>query len=653
MSHSDGSGRDGRRPSDWRSGRLLSNGRDYRGLLQAWGEPMCGIAGLLGVTGDPAAALRDVSEMTATLVHRGPDDSGLASGDGWALGMRRLAIQDISKAGHQPMRLRGLTLVFNGEVYNFRELRTDLEGVGYRFRSGSDTEVVLYALEHWGTQALTRFNGMFALALVDESKRRAWLARDRFGKKPLFIAKLRGGRLAFASELKAIIRIARDELTISRRALAEYFRFQYVPAPASIFEQVEKVPPASWLQVDLDSGLCSPARGFWALPTESASASPVSPVDLLTTIREAVTRRLVADVPVGAFLSGGVDSSLVVACMCDAQVDVRTFSIGFQDPRFDETSYASAVARYLHTDHTHLELRPADAMAIVPQLSDAYDEPFADSSAIPMMAVARLARQRVTVALSGDGGDEMFGGYTRYRAARILRVARSMPNFSVRALGKLPQQSVLARRLRLFSNLAEARSSAGAYQELVSIWRSNELAQLMPGVLPDTSFDSVPWIPGRTVVQNMMRCDARTYLIDDILQKVDRATMAVSLEARNPLLDPAVVAMAMGSIELAEAAPGRKPLLKAVLKLRLPEQMVERPKMGFGVPVGEWMRSSLRPLVEDLVLGRREAEYDVGVAHDVCRAHLSGETDATPQVWSLLAFELWRERWLSAAGVHG
>jgi asparagine synthase (glutamine-hydrolysing) len=449
------------------------------------------------------------------------------------------------------------------------------------------------------------------------------------------------------------MRIARNELTISRKALAEYFRFQYVPAPASIFEHVEKLPPASWLQVDLDSGQCSPVQEFWALSTDLPSASPASPTDLLTTVREAVTRRLVADVPVGAFLSGGVDSSLVVACMCDAQVDVRTFSIGFQDRRFDETPYASAVARYLHTDHTHLELRPSDAMAIVPHLSEAYDEPFADSSAIPMMAVARLARQRVTVALSGDGGDEMFGGYTRYRAARILRLARLMPSFGVRAVGRLPQESVLGRCLRSFSNLAEASSAAGAYQEIVSIWRSRELTRLMPGVLPETSFDSAPWIPGRTVVQNMMRCDAHTYLIDDILQKVDRATMAVGLEARSPLLDPAVVAMALGSIELAEDAPGRKPLLKAALKLRLPEHMVERPKMGFGVPVGEWMRSEMRPLLEDLVLGRQEAEYDLEVAREVCRAHLSGERDATSQVWSLLAFELWRERWPSATGVCG
>lgn len=610
---------------------------------------MCGIAGLLGVTGDPAAAVHDVSEMTASLVHRGPDDSGLARGDGWVMGMRRLAIQDISQAGHQPMSVRDLTLVFNGEVYNFPSLRRELEGVGCSFRSGSDTEVVLYALEHWGLEALDRFNGMFALALVDEQRRRAWLARDRFGKKPLFIARLRRG-LAFASELKAIMRIARDELTISRGALAEYFRFQYVPASACIFEQVEKLPAASWVQVDLDSGLCSPAQEFWTLPEELPATLPATPADVLAAVREAVTRRLIADVPVGAFLSGGTDSSLIVACMCDARADVRTFSIGFQDPRFDESRYALAVARHLGTDHTHMQLEPSDAMAIVPHLSDAYDEPFADSSAIPTMAVARLARQRVTVALSGDGGDELFGGYPRYRVARMMRLARWIPGGGV--LGRVPSpHSVIGRRLlRLFSSLAQASSAADAYQELVSIWRSEELAKLMPDVTLGPSFTGAEWATGGGVVERMMRCDARTYLIDDILQKVDRATMAVSLEARNPLLDPAVVSLALGAVKLAEAAPGRKPLLRAALKLRLPEHLVERPKMGFGVPVGEWMRQEMRPLLEDLVLARREAEYDLGVARELCHSHLSGERDATPQVWSLLAFELWRERWLSAAG---
>lgn len=583
--------------------------------------------------------------MTSTLKHRGPDDAGVAGGEGWAVGMRRLAIQDTSHAGHQPMCVRDLTLVFNGEVYNFPSLRAELEGVGYSFRSGSDTEVVLHSLAHWGLAALNRFNGMFALALVDERRRRALLARDRFGKKPLFIARLRRG-IAFASELKAIMQIALGELTIDRRALAEYFRFQYVPAPASIFEQVQKLPPASWVEVNLDSATCSSAAAFWTLDNEPTENGLATPSDVLAVMDRAVKRRLIADVPVGAFLSGGADSSLVVACMCEASADVRTFSIGFSDPRFDESIYAKAVARHLGTDHTHMQLEPREGMSLVPRLAGAYDEPFADSSAIPTIAVAELARQKVTVALSGDGGDELFGGYTRYRLGRVLRFAERIPPRAARLLGGAPAGRLGGRVGRLLAYLAAASSPAQAYQEVVSIWRSQELARLMPDIALEPSFNGAVWPCHAGPMERMMRCDARTYLVDDILQKVDRATMSVGLEARNPFLDPQMVSLAFGSTKLAESAPESKPLLKAALKLRLPEQLVDRPKMGFGVPVGEWMRTDMRPLLEDLVMARSDADYDVCEAHEVCRRHLSGERDFTPQVWSLLTFELWRERWL-------
>jgi asparagine synthase (glutamine-hydrolysing) len=609
---------------------------------------MCGIAGVLAAPREQARTVLDVQTMIDTLTHRGPDDSGVAAGEGWALGMRRLAVQDVSHAGHQPMSVRDLSLVFNGEVYNFPELRRELERVGYSFNSGCDTEVVLYALERWGAQALTRFNGMFALALVDDRRRTAWVARDRFGKKPLFVAKLRRG-VAFASELKAIIAIAREELTIDREALSEYFRMQYVPTPMCIFEQVRKLPPASWMQIDLESGDCSEANTFWALPRPSRRNPPAAPEDMLEVVRESVKRRLLADVPVGAFLSGGADSSLVVACMRDLRADVRTFSIGFSDPRFDESRYALAVARHLQTHHTHVQLEPAQAMSLLPSLAHAYDEPFADSSAIPTLAVSRLAREDVTVALSGDGGDELFGGYTRYRLARALALVGRLPRAAGSMLRPLASQGMLGRHGARVAALMDVFTAADAYRELVSIWRSRELERLMPGAAWDRGFEhSGAWTTnGCGPVERVMRCDARTYLIDDILQKVDRATMSVSLEARNPLLDPDVVSLAFASSALAESAPGRKPLLRAALKLRLPERLVERPKMGFGVPVADWMRVELRSLVEDLILGRTHAEYDTGVAHDLCQRHLSGEQDAGAQLWSLLAFELWRQRWLS------
>ena len=543
------------------------------------------------------------------------------------------------------MRLGDLTLVFNGEVYNFRELRSTLERAGYSFRSGSDTEVVLASLDRWGMDALQRFNGMFALVLVDERRRRAWLARDRFGKKPLFVGRLRDG-VHFASELKSFLSVARAELSLSPEALADYFRLQYVPAPRSILREVGKVPAASWIEVDLDTGRLSEPTSFWELPAHEPSDAPATPEEILATVRDAVERRLVADVPVGAFLSGGTDSSLVVACMREAASDVRTFSIGFADPRFDESYYAKAVAKHLGTRHTHAQLEWDEAMELVPAFADAYDEPFADSSALPTMALSRLARRDVTVALSGDGGDELFGGYLRYQASRGFASARRLPTAVGRRLRSVGGHHRIAHRARLFGALAAARDEREQYGELVAVWRAHERAALMPDQAGRDGFSPGYARPGTGPVERMMRCDAETYLIDDILQKVDRASMAYSLEARNPLLDPAVAQVAMRSVDLAEAAPGEKTLLRQALRLRLPAELVDRPKQGFGVPVGEWMRTGLRPLVDDLVLGRDAPEYDRQTARRLVEDHLAGRRDAAHQVWTLLVFELWRERWL-------
>ncbi len=606
---------------------------------------MCGIAGILGGSRDPEAIRADAAVMAACLDHRGPSDEGVDAGPGWALAMRRLAVQDTSTAGHQPMGLGDLSLVFNGEVYNFPELRDELAGHGYSFRSRSDTEVVLAALDHWGTAALERFNGMFALALVDRRRRTALLARDRFGKKPLFVARLRGG-VFFASELKSLLRVARDELTLCPDALAQYFRFQYVPSPRSIFREVTKLPPASWVEVNLDDGTVSQPTTFWSLPSGQGEA-PASPEEVVETVRDAVRRRLIADVPVGAFLSGGTDSSLVVAGMCAAAADVRTFSIGFADPRFDESYYAKGVAAHLGTRHTHQQLEWRDAMALVPSLATSYDEPFADSSALPTLAVSRLAREHVTVALSGDGGDELFGGYPRYRASRMLRLAALTPRPLAVGLQHGRGNSRVARRVRVFGAFAAAPDEGRMYREVVSVWRSDELARLMPDVDHVGSVWPAFTPDGSGPTERMMRCDARTYLVDDILQKVDRASMTVSLEARNPLLDPDVVALAMRSVARAEKRPGAKPLLREALQHSLPAELVDRPKMGFGVPVGDWMRKGLRPMVEDLVLSRTASEYDAASARATVEDHLSGRRDAGHQVWTLLMFELWRDRWLA------
>jgi asparagine synthase (glutamine-hydrolysing) len=411
---------------------------------------------------------------------------------------------------------------------------------------------------------------------------------------------------------------------------------------------VTKLPPASWVTVDLDSGAVSEPTTFWSLPHDPDGA-PASPEEVVEAIRAAVRRRLIADVPVGAFLSGGTDSSLVVAAMRAAAADVRTFSIGFADPRFDESRYAKAVAAHLGTRHTHQQLEWREAMALIPSLATSYDEPFADSSALPTLAVSRLAREHVTVALSGDGGDELFGGYARYRASRVLRLAARTPRPVALGLRHGRGDSRIARRARVFGALAGVADESRMYREAVSVWRSHDLAQLMPQA---EQIDE-PWAAyppagsGGGPAERMMRCDTSTYLVDDILQKVDRASMSVSLEARNPLLDPGVVALAMRSVGRAEQHPGAKALLREALATELPSELVDRPKMGFGVPVGEWMRDGLRPLVEDLVLGRSAGEYDSAVAQRVAADHLSGRHDAAHQVWTLLMFEMWRDRWLT------
>jgi asparagine synthase (glutamine-hydrolysing) len=604
---------------------------------------MCGIAGIIDDSGSSEELIDDVTKMTEALRHRGPDDGGVVSGRGWALGARRLAIQDLSSAGAQPMVRNGLTLVYNGEVYNFRELRRELEAKSHRFRSTSDTEVVLAAFQEWGTDAFARFNGMFALAIIDERRRRLWLARDRWGKKPLFLARLRR-RLAFASELKAIMGVARGELRIDRAALAGYFRYQYVPDTQSIFTEVEKVAPASWLELDLISGEKYGGM-YWTLPSHEGR-NLATPEEILGVVRRAVRQRLVADVPVGAFLSGGTDSSLVTACMREAAADCRTFSIGFDDPRYDESTYALGVARYLGTNHTHRLLRESEALKLVSSLPEVFDEPFADSSALPQLAVARVAREHVTVALSGDGGDELFGGYLRYRARPFLGMVEHMPRAVARATPVAARVPGVGRRLALLTGLAAADSAGAAYRELVSVWKTPQLRRLMSDVTDEDALAARFDATAGGAVERMMRCDARTYLVGDILQKVDRATMAVSLEGRNPLLDPEVADLAFQSVAVAERGPARKPLLRAALRLLLPADLVDRPKMGFAVPIGKWLRGGLKPLVEDLVLADHAArDFEPWIAQELARDHLNGRHDRSAQVWSLLVYQLWRNRW--------
>jgi asparagine synthase (glutamine-hydrolysing) len=606
---------------------------------------MCGIAAILGFAGDGADERAQVERMLAVLAHRGPDDAGLSSGDGYVIGMRRLAIQDLSAAGHQPMQRGDHEIVFNGEVYNFPELRDELAAAGFECTSGSDTEVVLQAFRAWGPEAFDRFDGMFALVIVDRVRGEAWIARDRFGKKPLFVARL-GRRLVIASELKAVLAVA-PGLTIDRGAVALYLRYQYVPGPRSIFAEVEKFPAASWARLSLaDGSMSSAPRRFWRLPEDGGTAAGAE--EVLDAVRTATRRRLIADVPVGVLLSGGTDSSLVTACVKEVWPDVRTFSIGFREPEYDESRYIDGVRAFLGTQHTHHVLSARDALDVLPQVVEAVDEPLADMATIPTYLISRLAHEQVTVVLTGDGGDELFGGYLRYRSGALLRRMDRLPRAAAPVLAAAGSMPGAGRRLAMAAAARRAGGASGAYREMMSIWTTPELSRLMPGAEPPDGFTAAYEAAPGGPVERMMRTDLATYLVDDLLAKVDRTSMAVSVEARCPLLDPAVVALAMRSTAIAEAGPGAKPLLRDALRLLLPDELVDRPKMGFAVPHDVWLRDELRPLVEDLVLSGPPVEYDRAEARRVFQQHLEGRRDVGHQMWCLVALELWRDRWVRA-----
>ncbi len=635
---------------------------------------MCGFAGLLTASALPADSLRQqAARMAATLVHRGPDDGGdwADSAGHVAFGFRRLSILDLSAAGHQPMLSRSgrYAMVFNGEIYNFRELRARLDGEGAQgWRGHSDSEVILEAVERWGWDAtLAVLNGMFAIALWDARERVLRLARDRLGEKPLYYGWTKTGDFLFGSELKALLAnpaLARD---IDRDALALYLHHACVPAPWSILSGVRKLPPGASLTLAADKAAMRDApriAAYWSakeraeagarVPFAGDEAAAEDALDRL--IRDSVRLRLEADVPIGAFLSGGIDSSTIVAAMqAEAPGRVRSFAIGFRDPRFDEAPFAAAIARHLGTDHTELYVDEAQALALLPRLADIYDEPFADVSQIPTALLAELTRKHVTVGLSGDGGDELFGGYPRYpaaaarwdrlagRSAALRGIARTigacLPTDPPRALSRF------ARRLE-----ENAAPDAAAYYRLyMSRWRA--VRDLVPGASSSAAWGAAGAdLP--TSAARFMLIDATGYLPDDLLVKVDRATMAFSLEARAPLLDHRIAEFAWSlPLDLKIRGQTGKWLLRQVLARYVPRDLWERPKQGFEPPIGQWLRGSLRDWAEHLLDERRLREDGLIAAEPVRRRwheHLSGKRDWRFELWSVLMFQAWKERWLTS-----
>jgi asparagine synthase (glutamine-hydrolysing) len=641
---------------------------------------VCGITGLLEARpgpGDPAAI---ATRMASAVTHRGPDDSGAWQEAGVALGFRRLAIIDLSETGHQPMHSSSgrFVLVFNGEIYNFAALRRELEAAGSRFRGTSDSEVLLEAIDRWGVRAtLERTNGMFGLAVWDRDRRVLTLARDRLGEKPLYYG-WAGETFVFGSEIKALRAHPDARFEVDRGALSAYFRFGYVPGPSSIYREVRKLGPGTMLEVRADD-LRRPVTTTWWSAFEAATgglgepftgsdAEAVEQLDDL--LRDSVALRMVADVPVGAFLSGGIDSSTVVALMQQVSSrPVRTFSIGFHDPRWNEAHHAAAVATHLGTDHTELYLTADDALAVIPDLAGTYDEPFGDSSQIPTLLVSRLARQDVTVALSGDGGDEVFGGYDRYGLydsfwRRLERVPLGVRRLGAAAIDAVPP-GVLDRlaeaatpmlparlrtsrpgpRLRKLGSALPVTGVEEAYHRLASHWDEPGRV-VLGGEEPQTPFtDPRQRLAGAEPVERCMYLDTVSYLPDDILTKVDRATMSVSLEGRIPILDHRVVELAWRfPLHLKRRDGVGKWALRQVLSRYVPPAMFERTKMGFGVPVGDWLRGPLRPWAEDLLDERRlrqDGYLDAATVRSTWMSHLDGRRDATNQLWDALMFQAW------------
>lgn len=620
---------------------------------------MCGIAGIADVSGRAADA-RLLQAMTTAQAHRGPDGEGFVCRGGVGLGHGRLAIIDLA-TGDQPMANDdgSIWIVFNGEIYNFRELRAELEASGIRFKTSSDTEVILRAYEVAGLECVRRLRGMFAFAILDERARRVVLARDRVGIKPLFYS-WDGRRLLFASELKGILEEPSFARTLDREALAGYLTYHYVPAPRTIFTGARKLPPATTLVLPLDGGEPRLSE-YWRLPF--APVNGVCEAEWMEGLRaqlaDAVRSHMISDVPIGAFLSGGVDSGTVVALMAQASsAPIRTFAIGFEDAEFDELSYARLVAARFGTDH-HEYVVKADALDVLPRLIWHFDEPFADSSAIPTYYVSQITRRHVTVALSGDGGDENFAGYRRY--ARAVELEQRMT-------GRLPTllQPILSAVSRLLPVGARGQAYAGLlasrgverYHRLVTYERRETLRRLLSTEFGDVAESAAD--PGAFArlgrqgsapdyVSALQQIDMSTYLPDDILTKVDRTSMAVSLEARVPLLDHVLmeyVATIPSALKLRDGVG--KYLLKRVMADSLPDEVLTRRKMGFGVPLGRWLREELREMAWDTLLStdaRQRGIFRTAEIERLLRVHESGVRDCSARLWALLCFELWMRRW--------
>lgn len=627
------------------------------------------------------------------LRHRGPDDEGyfLIDTDGLpeknfeqsvgnvGFAQQRLSIIDLSPLGHQPMSNEEKTIWvnYNGEVYNFQEIRKELIGKGYRFKSQSDTEVIVYAFQEWGINCVERFIGMFAIAFWENREKKLYLVRDRLGIKPLYYY-CKDGNFAFASELKALLQYPYVERELDFEGLYHYLMFQYIPAPGTIFCNTYKLPPGHYLVVSKDDGVeeypyWDAVDRFQLFNNAGSKIIEGEPLDELEELLiSSVRYRLISDVPLGMLLSGGIDSSLVTAIMQSVSSQpIKTFSIGFTEKKFDEAPFAREIAKYLGTDHYELYVTSREAQEIIPYLPLIYDEPFADSSAIPTYLVSKLARDHVKVVLSGDGGDELFGGYPRYEWMQIFarydvvpywlrkgvsQILELLPEGGLKAIYSLLKPFLppafrindVEQKKDSLINIIQYKELSELYPMLVALWQQPELVKLLGrhyGISWLTMHQIYRELKQEDIITRLMLADLRTYLVDDILTKVDRASMAVSLEDRVPILDHRVVEF---SLRLPSRLKFKKYLLKRLLGKYIPSALFDRAKQGFAVPLSDWFRGDLRYLlVEYLNEGRirREGFFNVEVLRQTVEEHLSGKRDHWHKLWALIAFEIWFEHY--------
>jgi asparagine synthase (glutamine-hydrolysing) len=646
---------------------------------------MCGITGFWDISIEQSTdTLRSIATlMSDAIVHRGPDSGGVWVDEttGIALGHRRLAIVDLSPEGHQPMVSSNsrYTIVFNGEVYNFVALREELLKLGYTFRGHSDTEIMLAAFSEWGLEpAVKKFNGMFAFALWDAQERLLHLGCDRLGEKPIYYGWI-GQTLIFGSELKALKANPAFHPEIDRDALTLFMRYSNIPAPYSIYQGIKKLPPATLLTWNGNTATQPTPVAYWSARTAAEygvanqfAGSDREAIDKLDSLLlDAVGLRMMADVPLGAFLSGGVDSSTVVALMqAQSSKPVKTFSMGFEEAAYNEAQHAKAVAKHLNTEHTEMYVTPAQALDVIPKLPSLYDEPFADSSQIPTFLVSELARQHVTVSLSGDGGDELFGGYERFFLAENIWqkfgwMDKSLRQTSAKALTAVSTQTwdwavgnfnaVLPEKLKQYPGsrihkLAEilaVNEPEEMYMGLMSHWKQPETLVINGHDRTTHLSDPQCWAKLPTFTESMMYLDTMTYLPDDILVKVDRASMGVSLEGRIPLLDHRVFELAWQIPLSMKVRDNRgKWILRQVLEKYVPNSLIDRPKMGFGVPIDSWLRGPLKDWAEALIAEdrlRTEGFFHPEPIRKMWAEHLSGDRNWQYCLWDVLMFQAWLE----------